>query len=97
MVQFGIHLLWLKVVKMASRNGEPTDKHTVLDGNRLPKTGEPNSSSDILNPDGSVKQRRYYDKDGNADLDIDYNHTDDGTHTFPHEHKWGPDGREDPE
>jgi len=60
----------------------------VLDENRLPKTGEPNSSSDILNPDGSVKQRRYYDKDGNADLDIDYNHTDDGTHTFPHRHTW---------
>lgn len=43
---------------------------------------------DLLNPDGSVKQRRYYGNDGHAIEDIDYNHTDDGTHTFPHRHEW---------
>ncbi|SMD18223.1 hemagglutinin repeat-containing protein, partial [Sporomusa malonica] len=78
-------------------NSLPTNKHTVSERRSLPKTGEPNSSVDLLNPDGSVKQRRYYDKDGNADWDVDYNHSDDGTHTFPHKHKWGEDGRGDPE
>lgn len=57
-------------------------------GAKLPTVGQPNSSSDLLNPDGSVKQRRYYGPDGKADEDIDYNHSDDGTHTFPHRHKW---------
>lgn len=75
--------------------GIPADKHTVVNGKSLPRTGEPNSSADILNPDGSVKQRRYYDGDGNADWDIDYNHSGDN-HTFPHKHKWGEDGRGEP-
>ena len=48
----------------------------------------PNSSADLLNPDGSVKQRRYYDANGRAEMDIDFNHTDDGTHDFPHIHLW---------
>jgi hypothetical protein len=34
-----------------------------------------------------VKQRRYYDKNGNADMDIDYRHGGTG-HTFPHRHDW---------
>lgn len=36
----------------------------------------------------SHKQRRHYDENGSADYDIDFNHPDDGTHEFPHVHKW---------
>lgn len=55
----------------------------------LPATKQtPNSSADLLNPDGGVKQRRYYGADGKAEMDIDFNHTDDGTHEFPHIHIW---------
>ena len=54
----------------------------------LPKEGDPNSDKEILNDDGTVKQRRHYDENGSADYDIDFNHPDDGTHEFPHVHKW---------
>lgn len=67
--------------------GEPTDDHSTTTGSSLPKTGRPNSSKDLKDKDGSTKQRRYYDKDGNADMDIDYHHGGTG-HTFPHRHDW---------
>lgn len=64
-------------------------KHSeVKNKSSLPGKGEPNSSVDLLNPDGTVKQRRYYGENGKAKEDIDFNHPDDGTHTFPHRHKW---------
>ncbi|SBO17938.1 T7SS effector LXG polymorphic toxin [Carnobacterium divergens] len=76
-------------INNAIKDGVPAKKHKVIsDQKKLEGTGEPNSSSDLLNEDGSVKQRRWYGKDGKALEDIDYNHTDDGTHTFPHRHKW---------
>ena len=69
------------------KNGEKMSKHNeVKDKNNLPGKGEPNSSVDLLNPNGSVKQRRYYDENGRAKEDIDFNHPDDRTHTFPHRH-----------
>lgn len=71
--------------------GEPYPNHKVEEDTskrKLPAKGEANTSTDLLNPDGTVKQRRYYGPDGKAKEDIDYNHTDDGTHTFPHRHKW---------
>lgn len=68
--------------------GNPRANHKVSDGKSLPGKGEPNSSADLLNPDGTVKQRRYYGDDGRPQVDIDFNHTDDGTHTFPHRHIW---------
>ncbi len=71
------------------KQGQKTPKHSeVKNKNNLPGKGEPNSSADLLNPDGTVKQRRYYDEQGRAKEDIDFNHSDDGTHTFPHRHKW---------
>lgn len=73
----------------AKENGEPTDDHSTQntsEGSSLPKTGRPNSSKDLKDGQG-VKQRRYYDKDGNADMDIDYRHGGTG-HTFPHRHDW---------
>lgn len=55
----------------------------------LPANGEPNSSTDLEEPDGSLKQRRYFGPDGKAEKDIDYKHSNgDGTHSFPHNHKW---------
>ncbi len=67
-------------------NGVPTDKHTVT-SNEPPTTSSPNSSLDLKKPNESTKQRRYYDKNGNADMDIDYSHGGVG-HTFPHKHYW---------
>lgn len=54
----------------------------------LPKEGDPNSDEELLNEDGSVKQRRHFDEKGDAEYDVDFNHSDDGTHEFPHIHKW---------
>ncbi|WYJ84701.1 hypothetical protein IGL98_002248 [Enterococcus sp. DIV0840] len=70
--------------------GKPAKKHKVFDSEKrnLDKEGDPNSSADLLNDDGSVKQRRYYGPDGLPIEDIDYNHPDDGTHEFPHRHQW---------
>ncbi|MFS7207486.1 T7SS effector LXG polymorphic toxin [Carnobacterium divergens] len=79
-------------LKKSIEDGKPAKKHTqqVYDKKkaRLGSEGEPNSSKDLLNPDGSIKQRRYYGEDGKVIEDIDYNHSDDGSHTFPHRHKW---------
>ena len=76
----------------AINNGQPLNNHRIVsdsEASSLPATSEvPNSSADLLNPDGSVKQRRYYGEDGRAQMDIDFNHTDDGTHEFPHIHMW---------
>ena len=49
-------------------------------------TGTPNSRAVLKNPDGSIKQIRYYDSDGNAKIDIDFNHP--GDNIFPHKHTW---------
>ena len=53
-----------------------------------PKTSEPNSVSQHVDTDGRIKQERYYDKNGNAYLDIDYNdHNKPWDHPYvPHEH-----------
>ena len=66
--------------------GTPTNDHSTQEGSSLPKTGRPNSSKDLKDNQG-IKQRRYYDKNGNADMDIDYRHGGTG-HTFPHRHDW---------
>lgn len=55
-------------------------------GASLPTTSKPNSTKDLLNPDGTIKQRRIYDNEGKALKDIDYNHG--GNEEFPHEHDW---------
>ena len=52
----------------------------------LPRTGTPNSSDVLLNPDGTIKQKRWYGPDGNAERDRDYNHG--GDLEFPHDHIW---------
>ncbi len=55
----------------------------------LPKQGEPNSTGKLFNPDGSTKQERKYDSNGDAEYDDDYNHPGDGHGIgFPHRHHW---------
>ncbi len=76
----------------AISNGQPLNNHRVVpntEASDFKATKQPlNSSADLLNPDDSVKRRRYYDGDGKAQMDIDFNHTDDGSHEFPHIHIW---------
>lgn len=77
-------------------NGTETEDHEVLNGNSLPRDGQtPNSSKDLKDSNGTTKQRRYYDENGDADMDIDYKHGGVG-HTFPHRHYWN-DGFRGPE
>lgn len=74
----------------AKQRGVPAGKHSSKypPFNKLSANGKPRSSEDLYDRKG-LKQRRYYDKNGNADEDIDYDHSNaDGSHTFPHRHKW---------
>lgn len=52
----------------------------------LPRTGEPNSSTDLYNEQGELTQRRFYDESGKASLDVDFKHG--GNEPFPHTHTW---------
>ncbi|HHX71038.1 MAG: hypothetical protein WAO56_04530 [Miniphocaeibacter sp.] len=70
---------------VAKRNGSPTKKHSVHKGSSLPVNGKPRSSRDLRDSKG-LKQRRYYDERGRADVDIDYRHA--GKMKFPHRHTW---------
>lgn len=75
----------------AKAKGVPRDDHSVVPhslGAKNPNEGRPNSSSDLLNEDGSVKQRRYYGPDYKPELDIDFSHQGQETHVFPHSHTW---------
>ncbi|KAA0944242.1 hypothetical protein FQ087_19170 [Sporosarcina sp. ANT_H38] len=83
-----------RAYKGHKEDGTKTDGHTV-DNNpsKLPKTGTPRTSRDRTADgswNGKVLQRRYYDKNGNADLDIDYtNHGNPKAHPkVPHRHDW---------
>ena len=71
-------LLPSRIVAMVYFDKEPSQT--------LPKTGTPNSVQDLLNPDGTVKRRRWYDENGQAQRDRDYNHA--GNMDFPHDHVW---------
>lgn len=59
----------------------------------LPPVGAPNSVGKLHNPDGSLKQERWYGPDGSPIRDRDYNHP--GNHQFPHDHTWK-DGKRQP-
>lgn len=41
----------------------------------------------MYNPDGTPKQKRWYDSNGNAKRDRDYNHAGKDI-PFPHDHEW---------
>lgn len=67
----------------------PSDNHTAVSKNPGPK-GNPNSSVDILDDQGNIITRRWYDSNGNAYRDVDMtNHGNSKTHPeYPHEHTW---------
>lgn len=55
---------------------------------RLESEGVPNSRVDRLK-NGVRVQSRWYDKDGKADRNRDYEHNDTmKSHFFPHDHLW---------
>lgn len=64
------------------------NRNKVVKGTSLPIDGEPkNSSTDLINSNtGKLCQRRFYDENGEACLDVDFSHG--GNHTFPHIHFW---------
>ncbi|MBS6383207.1 MAG: hypothetical protein KH401_06995 [Veillonella dispar] len=71
--------------------GIPMEKHykqhfSEKDVTKVPVKAEPNSSVDIYQ-NGNLKQRRYYDNEGNPIVDIDYTHSG-NNHDFPHKHVW---------
>lgn len=74
----------------------PNKNHSTTNKNPGYK-GEPNSSIDILDKDGNVVTRRWFDENGNAIRDVDMtNHGNPKQHPeWPHEHFWqyGPDGK----
>ncbi|GLC88511.1 hypothetical protein [Lysinibacillus piscis] len=83
-----------KTYQEHKQNGTKTDGHTVYpDPRSLPTTGKPRTSQDRTADgswNGKVVQRRYFDKNGNADVDIDYDdHGNPKQHPkVPHRHDW---------
>ena len=73
----------------AKKTGKKAPKHKNHNKGegRFPTEGDSESSMDLIDTDGSVKQRRYFGKDRKPELDIDYHHGGTG-HVFPHEHPW---------
>lgn len=73
----------------AKSAGTKTKKHSSSTASSLPKTSTPLSSKDQIR-NGKLQQRRYYGKNGVADVDIDYtNHGNAKLHPkVPHRHDW---------
>ena len=67
----------------------PSSNHTSVNKNPGPY-GEANTSVDILDVDGNIKTRRWYDSDGKAYRDVDMSdHGNPKEHPeVPHEHTW---------
>lgn len=67
----------------------PSKNHTTTTKNPG-TTGPKNSSVDILDENGNVKTRRWFDDQGHAYRDVDMtNHGNPSTHPeWPHEHTW---------
>ncbi|WP_227055622.1 hypothetical protein [[Clostridium] hylemonae] len=80
-----------EAAEKARQEGKPREKHKTKTGRSgdLKTKGEPNSSEDLYNENGELLQRRYYDKNGNVEYDIDYKHDNShNNHKFPHGHEW---------
>ena len=67
----------------------PSKNHTTTKKNPGPE-GTSDSSVDILDENGNVVTRRWYDSQGKAYIDVDMtNHGNPKTHPeYPHEHTW---------
>lgn len=77
------------IINNSLDNSSAENYHTVNEEKDLPIVSEPNSSIDLLNEDGTPKRRKFFDGEGRAEKDIDYNYSNgDGTHKFLHEHQW---------
>lgn len=63
--------------------------HTDVHGRSgdLPTSSTPSSSQDLY-VDGTLWQRRFYDSSGKVIKDIDFYHTGQDSHTFPHDYYW---------
>lgn len=76
--------------------GNNSKKISKKGDSKLPPTSKAYSSKDLISG-GKVKQRRYYGKNGKAELDIDYFHAVSKKQNvkFPHRHTitWGKDGK----
>ena len=73
-----------EITNLISFDDETNDKERSL-----PVEGEPNSSQELYDDDGDLKQKRYYGPDGKATEDIDYKHQNSHeNHEFPHRHTW---------
>ena len=70
-------------------HGIPIIKNVESHGNVLPRQAKANSRFFGVNKKGDVKELRIYDKNGNAQKDIHWQHSFDG-HTLGtvHSHKW---------
>jgi len=64
----------------------PPSSYELSPSSSLPYHGEPHSADTLFNPDGTPKQKRWYDENGNPERDRDYNHN--GDMDFPHDHTW---------
>jgi hypothetical protein len=70
-------------------NTTPSSNHTTVARNPGPR-GRPNSSVDILDSQGNLTTRRWFDSNGKAFRDVDLtNHGNPRQHhQWPHEHTW---------
>ncbi|MFG0234844.1 hypothetical protein [Brevibacillus porteri] len=75
--------------KKAKEDGDETANHSTTTKSPPSKDQDAYSSIDWIK-DGELYQRRYYDGDGKAEMDIDYtNHGNPKTHpNVPHRHDW---------
>ena len=73
-------------------NTKPSANHTTVTQNPGLK-GKPNSSVDVLDANGNLKTRRWFDSNGNQVRDVDFRHGGSPKHhpEWPHEH--GPRGK----
>jgi len=85
-------ILIIEMYNLAKEQGteSPWGHSTQTSGNSLPVSGEGGYTSKDLVKDGQLVQRRYYDGEGKADMDIDYtDHGNPGQHPkVPHRHDW---------
>jgi len=70
-----------------SNVGISTTTFNVLNASSLPLYGAPGSKGILYNPDGTIKQERWYGPDGLLEHDRDHNHPGDDLE-FPHDHTW---------
>ena len=70
-------------------DNKPSENHSKTTKNPV-KNQEPNSSVDIVDKNGNVIRRRWFDSEGKAERDLDYtDHGNPKQHPeVPHEHIW---------